>query len=332
MRGTVGRASLALLVAVAACDGQSAPHAFSEPLQVRGGQFMYGDLPGTPAPDGGAPTDVDAAAPDAAAPAPAVLAVTAVQLASQFVVPGGNKTISGRASGPPFSIGVRFADMGTGYWVVPAQGVDPQFPGQLTFSFGADFNANDAPGTHSLMFTAFDSRGVAGQKYEVPLCVLSRIPDNLHECDPTAKVPSAVMSLQWDSDFDLDLHVVTPAGVDINPKSPLGVPVEAGVRPPLNATKIDRDSLGACVPDGLRQEDVVFQDWPAAGNYAIYADPFDSCGKPAVRFKLTVYQSVGTCPDCQLQPTFTRSGELLASQTTGGGSAGLFVVDYPFAN
>jgi hypothetical protein len=147
----------------------------------------------------------------------------------------------------------------------------------------------------------------------------------LHECDPTAAVPAAVMTLQWDADFDLDLHVVTPDRLDINPKMPIGAPVEAGARPPATAPRIDRDSLLGCVPDGLRQEDLVFQKRPT-GIFDIYADPFDPCGKPTVHFKVTVYESVGG----GLQTKFTTSGELLGSQATGGGSAGLFVYSYGF--
>ena len=299
-----------------ACTGQSAARGLDEPLQVQGGQFIAGPLPGT-AP----PSEVDAGP----APATGGLAVRAVNLASQLVVPGGDKVISGRASGAPASIGVRFVDIGTGYWIVPIEEPDPNFPGQLTFLFHADFNANDPPGTHPLRFTAFDAHGKPGQQLDAPLCVLSRVPDNLHECDPTAAVPAAVITLQWDADFDLDLHVVTPDRVDINPKMPIGAPVEAGARPPPTAPRIDRDSLLGCVPDGLRQEDLVFQKRPT-GIFDIYADPFDPCGKAGVHFKVTVYESVGG----GLQPKFTTSGELLGSQATGGGSAGLFVYSYGF--
>ena len=49
-------------LAVAACDGQSNSNQYREPIRVRGGQFIAGDLPGAPPPgdttesDGGAPS------------------------------------------------------------------------------------------------------------------------------------------------------------------------------------------------------------------------------------------------------------------------------------
>ena len=84
---------------------------------------------------------------------------------------------------------------------------------------------------------------------------------------------------------------------------------------------------------GGGRKNLVFLDYPSTGLYDIYADPFASCGQPAVRFTLTVYEPGA---DGNLHPTFTRSGEILASQTTGGalpagGSvAGLFVAEKEF--
>ena len=311
-----------LLALLCACDGVTAHRGADEPLLVRQGQFIPGDIPGTPA-----PMPPDAGADAAPPPPPSGLAVTAVNLASQLVVPGGDKVISGRAGGMPSSVGVRFGDLGTGYWVVPIAEADPNFPGQMTFSFNADFNANVPAGNHPLVFTAIDGQAHAGVQFSTPLCVLGRVPDNYHECDPSSPVPAVVFELHWDADFDVDLHVITPSGIDINPKNRIGVSVDAGTRPPMTAPSIDRDSLGACIPDGLRQEDVSFPQYPEVGAYDIYADPFDSCGKPAARFTLTIWEAGD---DGDLHATFTRAGELLSQQTTGGGTTGLFVVEKQF--
>jgi hypothetical protein len=292
-----------------ACDGQPALSGAGEPIQVVNGQFIAGDLP------------AGAAGP----------AITATQFNNQLVIPGvAGKSISGRASDTASAVGVRFADLGSGYWVVPVAEPDSMFPGEVAFRFSANFDANDAPGFHSLRFVAIDASGRAGAPSSAPVCIANRIPDNLHSCEPNIAPPNAVISLQWDTNFDVDLHVLTPSGADISPKSPLGAPLEAGVAPAPNAPRIDRDSLGGCVPDGLRQEDLVFQDPPPPGSYQIRADPFAACGQSAVRFKLTLYQVAGKCPNCALQAMSTQAGELLASQVTAGASAGLFVAQYSF--
>jgi hypothetical protein len=186
---------------------------------------------------------------------------------------------------------------------------------------------------------AIDAAGVAGRQVDAPVCIDSVIPDNMHACVPDRAPPAAVVTLRWDDNFDLDLHVVTPDGTDINPRHPL-VPAAAGTPPPTPDSPailcsplrlatfdacIDRDSLGSCIPDGLRQEDVIFTSAPAPGPYRVYVDPFAPCGQPAVRFTVSVYTRSGVCPNCALAPIFTQSGELLSIQVTGGATAGLFI-------
>ena len=298
-----------------ACGGQPAHRGVGEPIQVPGQQFIAGGLPGTPPVATSSPT-------------PGPLSVIGASLPNQLVFPGSSGvTVSGHATDDAVSIAVRFADLGTGYWVVPIAEPDPQFPGQRTFGFSADFDADAPAGFHPLRFVAIGGDGRAGVQSDTRVCIRSRIPDNLHACDPTQPVPAAVFTLTWDTNFDLDLHVVTPAGRDVGPKAQTSVPIEAGVQPGIDVAKIDRDSLASCFPDGLRQEDFVLQNYPPAGNYEIYADPFDACGKPAVHFTLTLYEAGS---DEELHATFTRGGELLASQVTGGASTGLFIAEKQF--
>jgi hypothetical protein len=317
----------AAMVAGAACDGQKALSGIGEPFQVVGGQFIEGDLPGTP------PQMISAEAGIPTGPR-----ITNISFNSQLVSTGAaGKSVSGRATGAS-SVGARFPDMGTGYWIVPIAEPDSQFPGENAFRFSANFDPGDPPGLHNLRFVAIDAQGRGGVQSEVSLCIAGRIPDNLHSCIPDAPPPAAVITLQWDTNFDLDLHVVTPSGVDINPKAPLAQPPDGGVIDPgLLASfahgklaRIDRDSLGACIPDGLRQEDLVFPDPPLGGLYTIYVDPFAACGQSAARFEVSIYQISGVCPACALKRTFTQAGELLASEMSAGASTGLRIATYSF--
>lgn len=245
------------------------------------------------------------------------------------------QAFSGYATSDTVAIGVEMD--GTGYWVVVAGGPVPMHPG-VEWSVHVNFNPADSPGPHTLRFVAIDAAGNAGTQVEASVCIDSIVPDNQHACSPNQAPPTAVVSLRWDDDFDLDLHVVTPDGTDINPRHPFLGPTDAGApQPGTPATLcsplrlmtydacIDRDSLAGCVPDGHRQEDVIFTDAPAPGAYKIYVDPFAPCGQTGVRFTVSVYALAGACPSCGLVQTFEQSGAFLAFQVTGGTGTGLFI-------
>jgi hypothetical protein len=323
--------TLGLVVAAyAGCDGVSNKGAFGEPFRVRGAQFVRGALPGTaplaPPPPVDAGTEADAGAPAAAGP----LTVTGIVTLNPNVYPGeGGKQISGRATKDASSVALRFDDIGTGYWVLPLGAADPLYPGENTWSAACDFDPNAPAGPHPLRVVAIDANGNAGAQSEQSFCLQGKVPDNLHACHPQIASPEAVFTLTWDQDVDLDLHVVSPAGRDIDPKHPLADPVDAGARPSPAAAIVDHDSLASCTPDGRRQEDLVFQARPS-GTWEIYVNMFDACKKPAVTFTVQTYEAQGDGQDRHLVLTYTKSGRLVATDANGGARPGLFVLEYPF--
>lgn len=340
-------AAVALGAAPACGGGQTANVGLNEPLQVAGAQFISGVMPGTPPRDGG-PTQSDAGADGGSGLSPLTVS-TVLFTTSAFIVSGfGSTGVSGLVSSDTVAVGVQMANQGTGYWVVPAGGLDVTVAGTRDVNFSVGFNRTDSPGFTDLRVVAIDQAGNGGIQFNAPICIESRIPDNGHACSESKTppaVPAAVFTLTWDTPFDVDLTVITPDGRNVNPKTdpttaalpdggpyPIPAPYSVGLFDGATGV-IDRDSMGECVVDGWRQEDLVFQDYPPTGTYLIYADPFESCGQPAVRFTLTIYEPGS---DGNLHATFTSSGELLANQTTGGASpdggsvAGLFIAQKEF--
>lgn len=301
-------------------DGEQANIGLNEPIQVAGGQFISGALPGTVPPDGGGLITADGGAPPVGK-----LDVTSVTFNNAFIVSGlTGSAVSGLVTSDAIAVGIQLAGQGSGYWVVPVQGQDVMFPGQSDFGFGMSLNHSDTPGNTNLRVVGIGKDGSAGQQANGPICILSRVPDNEHACFPKHKVPAAVFSLRWDTNFDLDLHVVTPAGRDVNPKTAVtSVAYDGGTTPPATVGLIDRDSIANCNVDGWRQEDLVFQDPPPKGAYTVYVNPFSSCGQNIAHFVFSLYEAGA---DGEQHVTFTTSGELLANDTNGGTGTGLKIV------
>jgi hypothetical protein len=222
---------------------------------------------------------------------------------------------------------------------LPLGNPDPQFPGELTWGALVDFNHAITPGIQPLRVVAVNANGVAGAQSDQNLCIASRLPadpgsgvaDDINACNAKVNPPEAVFSLVWDADVDLDLHVITPAGLDVSPKHALVDPVDAGATPSKEDARIDRDSIAHCAPDGWRQEDLVFPVRPPSGSvFEIHANLFSACGKPSVTFTLSVYEPVGTPnKDRHLVQSLQRSGRLTAFDADGD-SSGLFITSYPF--
>jgi hypothetical protein len=294
-----------------------------EPIRVRNGTLVSGPLPGSRPLDD---AELDAGVPEM------FPHVTTINALSSVLRPGEvGFSLGGGVTDDANAVAIRFSDLGTGYWLVPAGGPDPTKPGELTWSMSLDVAPAAPRGIHHLLFAGIDENGHAGTQSELDFCIDSVIPDNLNACDPTIAPPFAVLSLEWDTNADLDLEVEGPNGKILDPKHPTTAPeADGGVAPGPSDGYLDHDSNRDCVIDGIRREDVVWQAHPLNGQYLVYVNLFAACGQPAAHFKVTLSLSRQTGDRYALVPVLTASGELVAQDQNGGDALGLFVTQFQF--
>jgi len=309
------------VLAAAGCAASTDPTGGGEPFRVRSAQFIPGELPGK------APvSSTSSSAPHTDRPS-----ITAVMSPNNVVHLGeGGKKLAGEATTVSRSVGIALHGVGTGYWVMPLGGVNPQTD-NLVWSAAADFDHALVPGKRELRVVAFDEHGVAGQQAALTICVDGDVPDNLHVCDPKRPLPQAVISLRWDSNVDLDLQVLTPDDDWLDAKNRATAQPDDMGGLPDDVGAIDRDSNAGCVIDGIRAENLVWNKVAPQGRYGIYANLYDACHLPAVRFRAEVYSLVtDDAGDDKLQRFYANGGELLDLSANGGSGRGLFVTEFVF--
>lgn len=327
------------LCAFAGCDGtENVNEGLEEPIRVRSATFRHGALPGspprvadagtgTPAPEP-APT-MDGGVPDAAPPDG--LRVTSIDALNSIIYPGeSGKKLAGQATGNTAAVGVRFPDMGTGYWSFQVDVPDPQAPGQVTWDALCDFGRDLTPGIHQLRFVSFDANGAPGEQKDLKVCIPS-LTNKLHPCSPKAAVPAAMIELVWDRNVDLDLRVTTPSGKVIGPKRPsTAKPDEDGgvTVDPKKDGVLDRDANGGCVIDAINREEIAWPEYPERGTYRIRVNLFDACGQPNARFTVAAYVAAGEGETRELVEKVRRAGLVTELDVDADGQTGLFVTDF----
>ena len=214
-------------------------------------------------------------------------------------------------------------DGDVGHFVVPVTSQDLDNPPDLNFSVQAAFAQTLGLGPHFLRVRAVSVDGTRG-------------PSALQGFSVDASPVTGVLtiSLAWDTEADLDLHVVAPPSADgktielwsgnrstLLPRSALeGGPytdeelATAGV--------LDFDSNSQCVIDGRLSENAVWTVPPTPGHYLVRVDAFSMCGQPAAHWRLS-----GVLGDTSLG---TYAGVFTDSDTryAHGAGAGLSVFEF----
>jgi hypothetical protein len=168
-----------------------------------------------------------------------------------------------------------------GWWLITPGAVDPQTLDQLGFSARLSFSPTLPAGRYSLIARAVDEKGRFGPPAEADLMTASQTPDGAR----------LVVTLSWDTQADLDLHLVTPSGVDVWAKKINSVdpPVPGSPGDPnawMTGVILDFDSNANCQIDGRRQEDA-YAMTPPSGHYIARVDTFSLCGEAQADWRVT---------------------------------------------
>ncbi|MDF2698074.1 MAG: hypothetical protein K0S65_6457, partial [Labilithrix sp.] len=235
------------LLAMPACDRTRADEGRDALLKVDGAQFFRDAMP-------------------EAETGPKVVSTTIAARARAGVV---EQACAGELERAATAIAIGLVG-DVGYWVLPAKIPLSAAPTSPTFEAVLAFAARLGQGSHQIVLRAVDGEGRFGPATLRPLEITSPL-------RPTGRL---VISLAWDNQADLDLHVVLPSGLEIfkrNRTEYQRPPPSAGPVPPNAPTDggvLDRDSNAMCVQDGQRAENVIWTDAPPKGHYIVRVDTF----------------------------------------------------------
>jgi len=232
----------------------------------------------------------------AAADAPTVLGIN---VTTNIVFPGVvDRPLSGSAKGSTAVLIGLPGDIG--HWIAPTGLPDTEVEG--AFVFQARFSMSPLlpldPPDRMIVFRAVDAQGQVGPPLSQPIKVKALASPLGISLDGLP----IVITLQWDTEADLDLKVRVPNAVnptvpiDVWTKHRVALPTPGPADPPYTDAEVDKvgqldyDSNANCVIDGLRQENVAFQEAapsPKAapsGTYEVRVDATSLCGQATARW------------------------------------------------
>jgi hypothetical protein len=249
---------LACALSVAGCShGASSDPALGSRMRVLSAQFVPG---ATPSAEGG---------PE----------VESLDLLTTTIWPGyADKPIRGALAASATAATLALSG-DAGFWLVPAEIPDVSAPMLPTFRVTASFSRTLTDAAYTLEVRAVDGQGRFGPPRRQTLTVLPVPPSRAISGD-------LVVTLTWDNEADLDLHVLDPLGNEIYHGAPSSVDAFAPSSASESAGILVFDSNGDCASDQLRREDVVWEKEPPVGHYSVRVDSASLCGKSIAHWDL----------------------------------------------
>jgi hypothetical protein len=294
-----------------ACGGASPDSGVGAALRVEGAQYVPGALDSTAA---------DAGTSDSGLPT-----IHTITTINGTIQPGSTgHTLGGTVSpgGTAVLIGLR-GD--TGHWVVPVSTVDQNTPGDFAFSAKVTFGYDLPAPPLEVVLRATNREGEMGPPKIQTFGIA-----------PSAITGAMVISLEWDTQADLDLHVQFPSadgGIrEVSTRKRTSAVPAAPGDPPLtdddykNVAYLDMDSNAQCVIDGERNENVIWPITPEAGTYTVRVDTFSMCGELSANWLVRVFIAG------EEQVALRRAGQSMDVDTrfTHGTGAGVEVLTFNY--
>jgi hypothetical protein len=285
-------ASMLVAAAVASCsNGIQADTGSDAYMQIPGAQFVRGPM----------------AAGSASAPA-----VEQIAILNENIWPGLTDFGIGGAIAPAGTAAAIGLQGDHGYWIVLAGAPNVAAPTFPTFGATAEFSTRIVPGNYTLVVRAVDANG----NYGLPKTQLL-----VGEASPTNPplVGDLVVTLRWDNDANLDLHVVQPDGFEVywNAQSSQ-TEIDGG-----SYGYVDYDSNANCLIDGLDREDAIWQQKPPPGKYTVRVDAASLCGEPIANWHVQatyrgkqIAQASGVATDASTRGSHGVGAGVLALQFT----------------
>ena len=264
---TLSRLVVPLLLC--SCEGASAQSGVTSYLRLAGAQFVSGEI-------------------DSAdySPTPTV---ERVDSQNNTVYPGITGKSIGGAVGPGATAVLIGLKGDNGHWILPVQSQDQTSPGDFVFSAKASFSPAVPTGPATILYRAVSALEEIGPPREQALDIKA-----------SAAQGALVISLDWDTEADLDLRVTAPDAqgkeVEIWSRNKSSLARAAPGDPPATADEIaaagflDFDSNSQCQIDGRLQENVIWKTKPAQtlSLYTVRVDAFSMCGEVLAHWHVRV--------------------------------------------
>jgi hypothetical protein len=203
----------------------------------------------------------------------------------------------GSVQNPGRSVALGLADDDI-YWIVPAATANLDVGGgkDLLFSTTLAYASDISAGRHDLVLRAIMPDGRMGPP-AIQVVMISNFDD----------VRGAMeVRLSWNTNADLDLHVVAPVAAASPPDPSAPAEIEVWVNNPsslpprpvfnpytpeeiTNGGLLDFDSNASCIVDGRRQENVVWGASPPPGQYTVRVDASSMCGEVEAQWQVDVF-------------------------------------------